>query len=449
MGRLLRVLALLSVMALLLAACGGDDEEATGGDAGGGGEEPAGDVGDLPDLEGETVEVIAPWTGTEAERFREVLDAFEEETGASAEYISGGDDIATALGPRIAGGNPPCVALLPQPALLQDYAQRDILQPIEDIVGDTLDENYAPTWRQLGTVDDTLYGLYYKAANKSLVWYNTQVFEDAGVEPPQTWDEFLEVTQTLSDFGVPALSIGGADGWTLTDWFENVFLRVAGPETYQALANGELAWTDPQVIEALNLLGEAWDAQVVAGGLDGALQTDFPTSVSQVFTGATPAAAMVYEGDFVAGVITGNTEAQLGEDAQVFGFPELEEGAGPNVVGGGDVATLLCDDPAGEALIQYLSTPRAGEIWAEQGGFISPNQAVDVDVYPDEISQTIARDVVEAETFVFDLSDQVPTEFGGTPGRGLFKLFQDFLAAPQNAEAIAQQMQAAAEAAAQ
>ena len=51
----------------------------------------------------------------------------------------------------------------------------------------------------------------------------------------------------------------GADGWTLTDWFENVYLSQAGPENYDKLPKHEIPWTDPSVEEALNsqdFLGE-------------------------------------------------------------------------------------------------------------------------------------------------------------------------------------------------
>ncbi len=435
-----RPLVLLAIFALLAAACGGGGG---GGSAGGGGGTDAEDaLGDV-DLAGVEIEIAGVWTGTEQERFRAVLDAFEEQTGASVTYTSTGDDIAAALGPRISGGSPPDVAVLPQPGLLRDYAEQGVLQPIEEIAGETVDANYDPIWRELGTVDNELYGVWFKAANKSLVWYNTGVFEDAGVTPPETFEDFLSSAQTITDFGVPALSVGGADGWTLTDWFENVYLRVAGPDKYDQLVEHEIPWTDESVKESLQVLADAFDPTLLAGGTQGALQNDFNTSVTRVFT-EPPEAAMVFEADFVAGVITGDTNAELGADADVFDFPEID-GSGPAVVGGGDVAVLMRDSEGGRALVEFLATPTAAEAWASQGGFISPNKNLDAEVYPDEITRNIATAVVEAgENFRFDLSDLQPTEFGGTPGRGLFKLFQDFLSDPSDIDGITQQLEDAA-----
>jgi ABC-type glycerol-3-phosphate transport system substrate-binding protein len=435
--RLIRILMIVATLTMVVGGCGDDD----GGDGGGGGDQGAAPV-EEGSLEGEELEVAAVWTGTEQDRFTLVLDAFEEQTGASVTFTSTGDDISAVLTPRISGGDPPDVAILPQPGLLREFQGQDALQPLDDVVGDSFDDNYAGFWRDLATVEDQLYAVPFKAANKSLIWYRPAVFEDAGVEPPSDYDGLLETFQTVSDFGVTPLSVGGADGWTLTDWFENVYLRTAGPEMYDQLAEHEIPWTDESVTSALETLAEVFQADFVAGGLDGAVQTDFTTSVTQVF--AEEAAATVFEADFVAGTITGDTEAELGTDADVFPFPEIE-GSGNAVVAGGDLAVLFSDSEAGRALIEYLGSPEAGEIWAEEGGFISPNQNVSTDAYPDEISQRIATALIDAgENARFDLSDLQPSEFGGTPGQGLWARLQDFLRDPSAIDQVTQQIEAAA-----
>jgi spermidine/putrescine-binding protein len=431
-----RALVALAVLALFAAGCGDsdDDDSETGGGDG---------TAVTADLEGETIEVAAVWSGTEQERFEAVLDQFSEDTGAEVTFTSTGDDISATLGPRIEANDPPDVALLPQPGLLRDFAGQGVLQPIEDVAGETIDENYDPIWRELGTVDGELYGVWFKAANKSTVWYNVPVFEDAGVEPAEDWDTFLDTSQTIADFGVTPVSIGAADGWVLTDWFENVDLRTAGPDMYDQLANHEIPWTDQSVKDALTVLAELFaETDLIVGGADGALQTEFPQSVSQTFSDP-PDGALVYEGDFVAGVITGDTEAELGTDADFFTFPTIE-GSEPSIVGGGDVAVLMTDNEAAQALIEYLATPEAAAVWAAEGGFISPNQNLDLEVYPDEISQNLASEVVDAEVFRFDMSDLAPAAFGGTPGQGSWALLQDFLRNPSDIDGITAQLEAAA-----
>ncbi len=149
-------------------------------------------------------------------------------------------------------------------------------------------------------MDGKQYGAYYKAANKSLIWYNAKVFENAGAAEPKTWKDLLSTAQKVYDSGVTPFSVGGADGWTLTDWFENVYLSQAGPEKYDQLAQHKIKWTDPSVKQALTTLAQVWSKKdYIAGGPSGALQTEFPASVTQTFTGGDqPKAGMVFEGDF-------------------------------------------------------------------------------------------------------------------------------------------------------
>jgi alpha-glucoside transport system substrate-binding protein len=432
----LLALVLTLVLAALAAGCGGDDDE---GDAGGttGGETTEEQVSG-------TVSVMAVWTGPEQASFRAVLDGFEEANpDVTVNYTSAGDQLPTQLSTAVEGGNPPDVAVLPQPGLMRDFAEQNALQAL-DFAADDVETNLGESAVELGSVDGTLYGFLFKAANKSTVWYNVAAFEDAGVEPPETWEDFLSAAETINASGVPAYSIGGADGWTLTDLFENIYLRSAGPDLYDQLSTHEIPWTHESVKEALTEMAKVLgDADNIVGGTAGALQTDFPTSVTNVLS-AEPKAAQVIEGDFVPGAVEHGLEPET--DFNVFPFPPIGD-SGAVVVGGGDTVVMFTDSPAAQALIRYLSTPEAAQIWAERGGFASLAQDLDTSVYPDAITQTTAGALSEAEVFRFDLSDLQPAAFGGTVGQGLFKLFQDFLQNPDDVDGISQQMEEAAAAA--
>jgi alpha-glucoside transport system substrate-binding protein len=334
--------------------------------------------------------------------------------------------------------------VLPQPGLLRDLAAQKQLVALDDAAADLVDENYSSDWRDLASVDGTLYGVWLKGANKSTVWYDTKTFEDAGVDPPTSWSEFVEGAQTIADSGVAPIAIGGADGWTLTDWFENVYLRTAGADMYDKLAAHEIPWTDPSVTSALQTLGEVFgDPDLVSGGTTTALQSDFPASVTRVFSDPAEA-AIVYEGDFVSSVISDETEAVVGEDADYFAFPEIDQ-AENGVVGGGDVAVLMTDSEGGRALIAFLASPEAGEVWAGLGGFVSPNQNVDPDSYPDEVTRRVADDLTSAEVFRFDMSDLQPAAFGATEGSGMWGILQQFLQEPTQVQRTAQQLEDAAD----
>ncbi|WEH33715.1 extracellular solute-binding protein [Streptomyces sp. AM 4-1-1] len=430
-----------AIGALALTGCGDDGgdsgKDTTGGS--GGGKSPTGVA--LPQLKGERISVAAVWTGPEQENFGKVLKEFEKRTGATVTFVPAQDPIVNFLGTKIAGGQPPDVAMIPQVGAVQQAVAKKWAKPVGAAAKAELTKNYSKVWQDLGAVDGTQYGVYFKAANKSLIWYNAKAFENAGASEPKTWKDFLSTAETISASGVTPVSVGGADGWTLTDWFENVYLSQAGPEKYDQLAQHRIKWTDPSVKDALTTLAQLFGKPaLITGGADGALQTEFPASVTQTFTGGDqPKGAMVFEGDFV-GVNIAQTEARIGTDAKVFPFPAV--GADSPVVTGGDAAVALKDTKGAQALLTWLASADAAKIWARAGGFISPNKSLDASAYPNDVQRTMAQALVAAGDDVrFDMSDQAPQSFGGTPGKGEWKTLQDFLKNPKDIAGTQQRLE--------
>ncbi|MEV0528120.1 ABC transporter substrate-binding protein [Streptomyces sp. NPDC050439] len=434
-------------LALTVTACGGDgDDDGDSGDKGGGKESAA--AVKLPKLDGQTVSVAAVWGGSERKVFLKVLDEFEKRTGAEVTFVPAQDPIISFLESKVAGGQPPDVAMLPQVGAIEQAVENKWAKPVGPEAQKQLDKNYDQGWQDLGAVDDKQYGVYFKAANKSLVWYNTEVFDNAGAKEAKTWDDFMKTAQTVYDSGVPPISVAGADGWTLTDWFENIYLSQAGPEKYDDLAEHEIKWTDPSVKEALTTLGELFGKKgFVAGGANGALQTEFPASVKQTFTGGDqPKAGMVFEGDMVSLPIS-ETKAEVGTDAKVFPFPAVGDGESPAVVGG-DAAVALKDSKGAQALLTFLASPDSAKIWAEAGGFVSPNKKLDLAAYPNDVQRGIAKALIAAgDDIRYDMSDQAPQAFGGTPGKGEWKALQDFLKNPKDVAGTQKALETAAAAA--
>ena len=434
MRRRLSLLGLFAMLVFVTAACGGGGNGNTGA---------AGTTGGGADCGSGTISLMGIWVATEQKSIQAVLDGFKEKCpDVTVKYNPAGDNIVTVLATAVQGGNPPDLATIAQPGTIREYATAGKLQPI-DFAKDTIAANYQQSAVDLGTIDGKLYSFLFKGANKSTVWYNVPVFEDAGVEAPKTWDEFLQAAQTIKASGVPAYSLGGADGWTLTDLFENIYIRTAGADKYDQLAAHEIPWTDQSVKDALTEMAKIFsDTDNIAGGTSGALQTDFPTSVTNAFADP-PKAAMVLEADFVAGEILNSTTAKPETGFNVFDFPSINDSP-PAVVGAGDQVVMFKDSPAARALVEYLATPEAASIWVKLGGFSSPNKNVDPADYPDAITRATATALANAQDLRFDLSDLQPSAFGGTVGQGEFKLFQDFLSNPKDVDGIAQKLEDAA-----
>ncbi len=391
-----------------------------------------------------TVSIISEATGAGQKAFKAVLADFEKlYPDVETKYTSAGRNLTTILSTAVAGGNPPDMALIPQPGYMKELIKKKALKPIT-FMRNTIKRDWSSGWLQLGTVNGKLYGLFLKGANKSTIWYNVKLFKNAGVKNPKTFNALLKAAKTLKASGTKAYSIGGGDGWTLTDLFENIYIRQAGPALYDKLATHKIKWTHPSVKSALQSMAKIFgDTGNIAGGTSGALETIYADSVTQVF-GANPKAAMVLEGDFVQGDITGSTSAKPKIDFDFFAWPAIKRGTGSYVVAGGDAVVMFRDKPAVRALMKYFGTARAATVWAKQGGFSSPNKRVKGSAYRDPIARRAALALANAKVARFDLSDLQPAAFGGTAGQGMWKLFQDLLKDPKDVNSIATKLEAAA-----
>ena len=388
------------------------------------------------------------WTGSEATSFGKVISAFNKVyPNVHIKYNPLGNNETTVLGTAITGGNPPDMADIAAPVYVKQLVQQGKLKPIS-YAKSVIAQNFAPSWQSIGTFSNKLYALVFKASNKSLFWYNVPSFKTAGVTAPKTWAQLTAAAKTLLASGTPAYSIGGSDGWTLTDLFENIYLRTFGAAKYNQLTAHQIKWTDPSVITALKTMGQILgNSSNLAGGTSGAVQYNFNDSVTNAF-GSPPKAAMVFEADFVSGVILSSTKAKAGTGFNVAPFPSITPGPDSTAVEiSGDLFVTFRDNPAIEAFVKFLATPAAANAWAADGGFATGNEHVSLSAYPDAIDKADQQAVSSAKSVVFDMSDEQPASFGSTTGQGEWGIFQTFLKNPSNVTGIAKQLESAAAAA--
>jgi alpha-glucoside transport system substrate-binding protein len=376
---------------------------------------------------GGSVSVWAEWTSTEQNDFEAVLAPFEQQTGITVNYAGKGSNMDTVLEAAVAGGAPPDVALVPDPGTLHTLATQGKVQALGPVIGN-LSSNYGSAWNQLASVNGTLYGVWFKGANKNTIWYNPALFNQAGItSPPSTWEQLISDAGTLKAAGITPFSLCSDVGWPVADLWQNIYLKTAGATAYNNLATHTTKWTDPTVTTAFSTMAQlVGQPSYLLGGTTGALATKYPDCVDKVFPkpGTMPQAAMVIEGDFVVSEITGNSSNYVGGttgssgaactadpskspcyDFFPFPAPAADSANNSAIQGAGDVAMLMKSTPQAEALIKYLASPQSAEIWAHLGGFASPNTAVPLTSYPDVVTQADAKALQTASSFVFSLDD--------------------------------------------
>jgi alpha-glucoside transport system substrate-binding protein len=358
------------------------------------------------------VRVAVSWSGQELRAFHQVLDGLGD-LDYPVEVVPLGDDISTAFGAR--STRRPDIVMLPQPGLVPRH-----LRDLEPIPDDLAPLGRAQLWNELLVHDGTTYGVPFKTAHKSAVWYRPSVFREVGVQPPQLWSEWLALNRTLTQAGVRPLSLAAGDGWVLTDFLENVLLGLA-PTVYADLATAAEPHPSRQLefAAALRLLGTMWSApDALAGGVKRSLVQQFPDAIVEVF--GHRRAAMVLASDFAEPVV--RSFAADPDDIGLFTFPPLASGTPAPVVVGGDVMVLpKPTTDAARDLIRRLAAPTAADPWIKEGGFLIAGR---VSGYSPELTRLAEQLAASDELLQFDLSDRL-----GRIGdiNGLWRVLTDFL----------------------
>lgn len=377
------------------------------------------------DLNGEQVTVFGPWLGPDQELVENVLAYFAAATGADVRY-AGSDSFEQQIVVDAEAGSAPNIAVFPQPGLVADMAKRGFITPLSEETASWVRDNYAAgqSWVDLGTFpgadgNDALFGLFFKADLKSLVWYNPENFEDLGYEVPQTMEELKALTERMAaDGNTPwciGLGSGGATGWPATDWVEDLMLRTQEPAVYDKWVSNEIKFDDPAVVGAIEEFG--WFARndaFVSGGAGAVASTDFRDSPKGLFS-SPPQCLMHRQASFIPAFFPEGTE--MGLDADFFYFPAYaEKGLGNPVLGAGTVWSITKDSTGAQALMSFLQSPIAHEVWMAQQGFLTPLKGVNTDLYATDTLKKMGEILLSADTFRFDASDLMP----GGVGAGSF-----------------------------
>lgn len=206
------------------------------------------------------------------------------------------------------------------------------------------------------------------------VFYNTEMFEEAGAEIPTTFDELLEACAKIQDAGYSPIACSAGTAWCLAVVGGYVIERVGGPNNLAKAEAHEIEWTDPDFIEAGDKLKEL-------------SQYFQPTAAGDSNDQATAAfyngeAAMLIQGSWAIAQINGNNP-DFEQKCGVFQFPGVEGGADPNrmVVKTDNLvmSSKTEHQDAVIALMKYFTDETAQKYTAEVGGKIPVVDGVEID----------------------------------------------------------------------
>jgi glucose/mannose transport system substrate-binding protein len=132
------------------------------------------------------------------------------------------------------------------------YSPETYLQPVDDILAETGVLDVMPAdLKNLLKVRGNTYTVPLNIHRGNVMWTNTRVLEQAGVDVPTNFEEFFAACEALQSQGIVPLGMGIADGFELGHTFEVVLAGTVGADKDLGLFNGSVSWSDPGVTEAL------------------------------------------------------------------------------------------------------------------------------------------------------------------------------------------------------
>jgi multiple sugar transport system substrate-binding protein len=154
--------------------------------------------------------------------------------------------------------DPPDVALWFAGNRMRFFVEQGLIMDISDLWEDAGFNDTMASSRAAFTADGKQWGVpwgYYQWG----VFYRQDVFDRYGLDVPETWDEFLEVGDTLVENGITPVTIGTKYLWTAAGWFDYLNLRINGYDYHIELTNGEASYLDPELDEVFEVWADLLD----------------------------------------------------------------------------------------------------------------------------------------------------------------------------------------------
>ncbi len=458
MRRFLRILVVMTILSLVAAACGGTDDTtdettttAAGTDTTVAGTDTtaATETTAAPDettttaaQEPVTIQIFYPVAvdaPIAAIMDEYVADFQAENPNITVEPVfSGGyGDVKTAIQTTVeGGGEPPALALM-LAADIYDLANSGLIMPLDEYIAadptaGELVVDYFPAFLENSRYADGIWGMPFQRS-VVLLYFNMDMFAEAGLDAPASWDEFGAAAQALT------VENGDTTNWGIqwpSGWPYWTFqpLPIGNGQNIVGASDTEVVFDDPAVIEAVQFyidLSEKYKATPPGvQGVWATAPTDFASGLTSMIvhsSGSLP--GILEQADFEVGVM-----ALPGSTADTYA----------TVVGGGNLyimdAAPQDQKDAAWKFIQFLSEVERTADFSVQTGYIAARQsAYDTQVMTDYIATTPqagdARDALEfagAEFSVQDLGE-------------VRNIFHDYLQRAYNGEATAADAMASAQ----
>jgi alpha-glucoside transport system substrate-binding protein len=273
------------------------------------------------------------------------------------------------------------------------------------------DKNY-------GFIDGKHYLLMVKSQLKGLLWYNTQVYTG---DAPETWDDLLAIPPApATNLFCAAFESGDASGWPASDDLANIVMRQSGEQVYVDWYEGRHKWTSPEIKLAYETFGQMVANDNVYGGTNYVLSTNFQQSGDGLFSDP-PGCLFLEQATFIPAMfVQNNPDLKAGDNFSFFPHPKFNDEFAGNVEGFFDSFVMYNDTPQARALMEYMVSDEAQQIWVDEGGTLAASK--NITEYPDVLGQNAAEILQGADNILLTAGDYMPADMQ----RAFWKSLLDF-----------------------
>ncbi|SIR23974.1 extracellular solute-binding protein [Halanaerobium kushneri] len=296
---------------------------------------------------------------------QDAIERFEADNpNVNIEHVpTQNDNYKTKLRTAMSADNAPDLFMTWGSASLERYVDADKVYSLESHMTEDWESNFMPAAMDLGRVNGELYGVPVTNVSPALVWYRTDLFEEYGLEVPETYEELKNVVKTFKENGITPFALANKNKWTGSMYFMYLVDRIGGPEALQQAISRKGAFNDKPFIEAGRRIQELVEMGAFPDGVNG-LDEDAGQSRTLLYTDR---AAMYLMGSWAYSSFKNEAPDML-DQFSFFNFPAVESGKGDpsNLVGTpGDnyysVSTKAANKEAAVEFLKYLTDSKMGE----------------------------------------------------------------------------------------
>jgi alpha-glucoside transport system substrate-binding protein len=372
---------------------------------------------------GGQLNVWTAWGGQELTAFQEVLKPFIDQSGIQVNLLTIRDQDLQLSNNVAAGTSLPDIANPPNPQRYQEWASSGIMKPLDDFIDmDAYLANTLPGLlledKNYGFVDGKRYLLMVKSQLKGLLWYNTQTYTG---EAPETWDDLLAIPPApATNLFCAAFESGDASGWPASDDLANIVMRQSGEQVYVDWYEGRHKWTSPEIKLAYETFGQMVANDNVYGGTNYVLSTNFQQSGDGLFSDP-PGCLFLEQATFIPAMfVQNNPDLKAADNFNFFPHPKFNDEFAGNVEGFFDSFVMYNDTPQARALMEYMVSDEAQQIWVDEGGTLAASK--NITAYPDVLGQNAAEILQGADNILLTAGDYMPADMQ----RAFWKSLLDF-----------------------